>query len=174
MLSVRVCWSECGMWIVPRRRPQTSFLLLCPKDGNSHFWLFKMDIFFVIRNKTMNKWIKNTHWNTIKLKTRRLPCRHYPLFSTFWYRFALCSLSSTVHVIFLPLHVEKLLILCLWNVVRLLPKWYSFCRIFFFLSCCCVALSSLFCLIKTVKTPPSHTNWYKRQTFKSRLIFLFS
>lgn len=56
-------------------------------------------------------------------------------FSYSWYRFAFYFSSPSSDVIFLPLHVEKLLFLSLANFVGSLPKWYPLCRIFVMLLC---------------------------------------
>lgn len=76
------------------------------------------------------------------------------MFSCHWYRFALHS-SAAVNVIFLPLHVETLLILCLENVVGYCQSGICYIG---FLSCRCVALSSLFYLFKSLSRPKCHSH----------------
>lgn len=134
------------MWTVDRSKEE---------DLNDVFSYFitRMDfsfltIFSAMMNKTGSKPINAAYGFTSDRKWQEeqtMLSPHYVFFrfSCHWYRCALYYWSQVVNVIFLPFHVEKLLIVY-WKCCRLLPQWYTVCRIFF----CHVALSSLLCLFK--------------------------
>lgn len=111
-----------------RRGP---FLLAYNEDGNSLLWSFKMHSFFkVITNKTSSKPIKYfvDDYQCEKDKRNTL----YSLSRVFNFGTNLyCAPHLQMLVIFLPLHVEKLLSLCIANVVLN----FQDCRIFVMLLC---------------------------------------
>lgn len=133
------CLREFGTLIVSKKKTQRSFLWLYNKDWNSHFCFFTRHTSFI--NKLQAKWLKD--YNQIEIdKGITLFSSSYVLqMSLHWYRFALYNSSSpTVNVIYLPLHVEKLLMLCHGNVVGYCQ---SICYVGFLTCCCVVALCSL-------------------------------
>lgn len=100
-VRLRVYLCECGTWIVPKKRTFYN------EDGNSPLWSFKMHSFLkVITNKTSSKLIKYFVDDYQKDKRNTL----YSLSRVFNFGTNLhCAPHLQMLVIFLPLHVEKLL-----------------------------------------------------------------
>lgn len=167
LLSVCVCvfvLRECGTWIVPKKRTSKIFLYYFTMRMEILIYdYFRCTLFSVIMNKTASesKYLTDEYQieSDEKITLSSLSCvlNRFTLYSS-------SPMSCQCNVIFLPLHVEKLLILCLGNVVGYCQ---SSMRYVGFLSCCCVALSSLLYLCKSVKAPLSHSCWHKSQPFGS-------
>lgn len=115
LFSVRLMWFLCvWMWSVDRskikkRTSETFFFLLYFEDWNSHLWPFKLNIFvFSLWTKSQTErskcFVINRRQQDYIILT--VTCQHIFI--------ALVQLCvSLVNSLFLPLHVEKLLILCI-------------------------------------------------------------
>ena len=127
VLSVCVCVFVCvsvGRGSFWRRGPQRSFFFLFFFFTVLRGWKFS---FLTILRCTLL--FSHNEQNCEQIDQKFLIHKRVTLspsccgfFSYNWYRFAFYFSSPSSDVIFLPLHVEKLLILSLANVVGSLPK----------------------------------------------------
>lgn len=133
---------ECGTWIVPKKR--TFFFIIMRMEILIFLTLQDALIFHYEQN------CKQTDQKYLVLKKTR---------SLVSFISCVLIIGTDLHyapdlqLIFLPLHVEKLLILCIGNVVVYCQSGIHYVG---FLSCCCVALSSLLYLLKSLQAPQWH------------------